>query len=163
MQAIIFFFQHLPFNLAGGEQDLQEHGEVLPLIASLPEPPNGGWGVSSPLIDSNRWPNQRGRAFLLTPCPDEQHWRASNGFIKYSLPTTTRRTLGAHRQKKRPNKRCNESATVQTCERSRAISKEKDFHLILEPFKISNSQQQWLPYSWISLTSLTYIKYSCLT
>lgn len=27
--------------------------------------------------------------FPLTPCPDEQQWRACHGFIKYSLTATT--------------------------------------------------------------------------
>lgn len=38
VQGIIYYFQHLPFNLAGGEQDFQEQREGLPLIVNMLEP-----------------------------------------------------------------------------------------------------------------------------
>lgn len=48
MQGIIYFFQHLPFNLAGGEQDLQEQREGLALIVNMLEPWTVAGGFSSP-------------------------------------------------------------------------------------------------------------------
>lgn len=38
VQGVIYYFQHLPFNLAGGEQDFQEQREGLPLIVNMLEP-----------------------------------------------------------------------------------------------------------------------------
>lgn len=47
---IIYYFQHLPFNLAGGEQDFQEQREGLPLIVNMLEPWMVAGGFQAPLL-----------------------------------------------------------------------------------------------------------------
>lgn len=88
VQGVIYYFQHLPFNLAGGEQDFQEQREGLPLIVNMLEPWMVAGGFQAPLLIPTDG-RTRESFFPLTPCPDEQQWRACHGFIKYSLTATT--------------------------------------------------------------------------
>lgn len=89
------------------------------------EPLNRGWGFKAPLIDSNRWLNQRESFFFffffpLTRCPSEQQWRACHGFIKYSLSGTTHQTLSTRTQaiQKKHNKSVRAQISIQNVEQN---------------------------------------------
>lgn len=57
----------------------------------------GGGGFQAPLLIPTDGRPREG-VFPLTPCPDEQQWRAYHGFIKYSLSATAHQTLSTHGQ-----------------------------------------------------------------